>query len=115
MAIWGRHFKGRTVLVRSDNSAAVAVINSQSSCVRKMAHFLRCLAFIAACYHLRVTASRIPGSQNLMADVLSRNKLSALFSLHSQAAKLLSSVLATLTNLLIPQSPDWNSQHWTVL
>ena len=115
MAIWGHHFKGRTVLVRSDNSAAVAAINSQSSCVREMAHLLRCLAFIAARYHLRVTASHIPGSQNLMADALSRNKLSTFFSLHPQAAKVPSSVPATLTNLLIPQSPDWNSQHWTGL
>ena len=115
IAIWGHHFKGRTLLARSDNPVAIAAINSQSSPVKEMAHLLRCLAFIAALYQLRVMATHISGNQNLMADALSRNRLSTFLFLHPQAAKLLSAVPATLSDLLIPQSPNWNLQHWTVL
>ena len=114
-AIWGHHFRGKTLLIRSDNSAAVAAINSQSSSVKEMAHLLRCLAFIAARFQLRITASHIPSHLNLIADALSRNKLTSFYSLHPQAAKTPSPVPVTLINLLIPQLPDWNSQRWTVL
>ena len=114
-AIWGRHFMGKTLLVRSDNSAAVAAINSQSSAVKEMTHLLRCLAFISARFQVHISALHVPGRLNAVADALSRNNLATFYSLYPQAARTPSPVPATLIDLLIPQSPDWNSQHWTAL
>lgn len=113
-AIWGRPFRGKTLLVRSDNAAAVAAINNQSSPIKEMAHLLRCLAFIAARYQIRITASHVPGEYNVLADALSRNRLTTFYSLLPQAAKTPSSVPDSLIQLLIPQTPYWTSQHWTV-
>ena len=114
-AIWGHHFKGKTLHVRSDKVAAVAAINNQTSSVKEMAHLLRCLAFIAARFHLRIIASHIPGHLNEIADALSRNNMKNFFSFVPQADKTPSSVPDELIQLLIPQLPDWTSQHWTGL
>ena len=111
-AIWGHHFKGKTLHVRSDN---VAAINNQTSSVKEMAHLLRCLAFIATRFHLRIIASHIPGHLNEIADALSRNNMKKFFSFVPQADKTPSSVPDELIQLLIPQLPDWTSQHWTGL
>ena len=43
-ALWGRQWKGKTILCRSDNTAVVAAINNNMSKVKESAHLLRCLA-----------------------------------------------------------------------
>ena len=105
-AIWGHYFKGKTLHVRSDNVAAVAAINNQTSSVKEMAHLLRCLAFIAARFQLRIIASHVPGHLNTIADALSRNNIANFFSLVPQADKTPSSIPDELIQLLIPQLPD---------
>ena len=109
------YFKGKTLHVRSDNVSAVAAINNQTSSVKEMAHLLRCLAFIAARFQLRIIASHVPGHLNTIADALSRNNIANFFSLVPQADKTLSSIPDELIQLLIPKLPDWTSQHWTGL
>lgn len=114
-AIWGQHFKGKALHILSDNSAAVAAVNNQTSAVKEMAHLLRCLSFITARFQLHISASHIPGRHNEMADALSRNNITMFHSLCPQAAKAPSLVPNELIQLLIPQLPVWSSQHWTVL
>ena len=95
--IWGQDFVGKTILVRSDNVAAVAAINHQTSPVKEVAHLLRCLAFIMARFNIRLQATHIPGILNDIADALSRNNMSTFFSLVPQADK---------HPLIIPSSND---------
>ena len=114
-AIWGRNFRGKALHVKSDNIAAVAAINNQSSSVKEIAHLLRCLAFIMARFQIRVLASHIPGYTNELADALSRNNMTKFFSLFPQANKEPSPVPVELVQILVPRLPDWTSQHWTVL
>ena len=113
MAVWGHHFRGKTIHVRSDNIAAVAAINNQTSPVKEISHLLQCLAFITVRLNLRIVASHILGHLNEVADVLSRNNMSTFLSLVPQADKAPSPIPETLVRLLIPQLPDWTAQHWT--
>ena len=112
MATWGHIFKGKMVHVRSDNVAAVAAINNQTSSVKEISHLLRCLTFITARFQLHIIASHIPGHLNEIADALSRNNMESFFSLFPQADTTLSPVCNKIIQLLIPQLPDWTSQRW---
>ena len=114
-AIWGPHWKGKSIRVLSDNTAAVAAINNQSSRVQEMGHLLRCLVFIAARFSLRVTATHIPGIHNSIADALSRNNLALFHSLLPQAIKAPTPIPGSLIHLLLLEKPDWTSQRWTSL
>ena len=104
--IWGRHFIEKTILVRSDNVAAVAAINHQTSPVKEVALLLRCLAFIMARFNIRLQAAHIPGILNDIADALSRNNMSTFFSLVPQADKHPEIIPSSLIHLLIPCLPD---------
>jgi len=64
VAIWGRAWKVHTIRVLSDNTAAVVVINNQTSPVIESAHLLRCLAFFTAHYQCDLEANHIPGQHN---------------------------------------------------
>jgi len=88
-AIWGRAWKGHTVRVLSDNTAAVAAINNQTSPVVESAHLLRCLAFFTAHYQCDLEANHILGQCNTRADALSRNNLELFHMLHPQAHPLM--------------------------
>ena len=112
-AIWGYHFRGKAIHVKSDNVAAVAAINNQTSSVKEVCHLLRCLAFISARFDLRLIASHIPGHLNGTADALSRNHISTFLSLVPQADRHPTPIPETLVHLLIPRLPDWTAQHWT--
>ena len=74
-AIWGSQWKGRSVKVLSDNSAAVAAINKQSSRVPMMGHLLKALAFICGKFQIQLGAFHLPGTHNCAADAISRNNM----------------------------------------
>ena len=116
-AIWGQDFVGKTVtiLVRSENVAAVAAIKHQTRPVKEVAHLLRCLAFIMARFNVRLQAAHIPGILNDIANALSRNNMSTFFSLVPQADKHPLIIPSSLIHLLIPRLPDWTELHWTEL
>ena len=61
-AIWGHHWKGKSVRVLLDNSATMAAINNQSSRVKESAHLLRCLTFITGCLQIQLSTTHLPGS-----------------------------------------------------
>ena len=103
-ALWGRQWKGRTILCRSDNTAVVAAINNTSK-VKESAHLLRCLAFICASFQCQLRASHIPGPHNTVADALSRNNLVQFYSVHPQAQARPTTIPAELIQLLIIDKP----------
>ena len=46
VAIWGRQWCGKTVQIRCDNAAVVAILNSGDSRDPDALHLRRCLAFM---------------------------------------------------------------------
>ncbi len=59
--LWGREWRGRTVLARCDNTAVVSIIVKGSSRDREAMHLARCLAFVQAEFEVALVASHIRG------------------------------------------------------
>ena len=58
-AVWGRQWRGQTVMIRCDNMAVVSVINHGSCRNPDAMHLARCLAFIKAKMQVELVASHI--------------------------------------------------------
>ena len=117
-AIWGTNWRGEAVVAvvaRSDNTAAVAVINSRSSRDHELMHSLRCLFFFEARHSFRLEAAHIPGKDNVLADNLSRNRASSFLLKVPTAQSSPSLIPSQLLDLLMVRQPDWTSADWTAL
>ena len=114
-AVWGNLWVGKTILARCDNAAVVAIINQGNSKDPECMHLMRCLAFIAAQFNFNIIASHIKGSDNDLADAISRNNLGYFFSRYPQASCTPTALPQELLDLLIVAKPDWTSSHWTNL
>ena len=56
VALWGKKWQGKLLLVQSDNTAAVAMVNSQTSHETEAMHLIQCLTFILARFQLMLSA-----------------------------------------------------------
>ena len=108
LGLWGGMWVGKTIQLRCDNAAAVAIINSGDSRDAEAMHLRRCMAFIAAKFDLNCFASHI----NTLADELSRNKLT---NFMSDASPWPTPIPPELLDLIMVQKPDWRSPDWTRL
>ena len=70
--IWKHYLQGTTVLVRSDNEAAVVTIRTGSTRNIFMADCIRELWFICATADIDLIISHVAGKDNTVADLLSR-------------------------------------------
>ena len=111
--VWGEYWKGLTIQCNCDNQSVVCVINSGSSKDPVLMQLLRCLFFVEAKFDCQVVARHTPGSENGLADALSRNRLSAFFSSHSQANSHPTRIPDNLVNGLLSPHLDWTSENWT--
>ena len=84
--VWREKFTRRCVLVRSDNSAVVACISSQSSRSPEMMAWLRFLFLTAVTHDILVRAVHTPGVVNDAADALSRGLVQVFRNLRPSAA-----------------------------
>ena len=114
-ALWGESWLGKSVRVRNDNAAVVAVINSGSSRDQEVMHLMRCLVFISARFNFITSAEHLPGVHNQLADALSRNDAWYFMFNYPQAQPAPSSIPQALIDLLMGSKPDWTSQHWSNL
>ena len=78
--IFGPEWRNSVVMFQCDNKGAVATVNSGYSRVQGILHLLRCLFFIRAHYRIHIRTVHIPGSKNALADAVSCDNLSLLFS-----------------------------------
>ncbi len=74
---------------------------------------MRCLHFITAKFNLLLSAVHLAGSDNELADALSRNNLPYFLSNHPQAICSPSRIPPALLDLLIYAKPDWTSPSWS--
>ena len=116
-AVWDSSWKNRRVVVHCDNEAAVTVLNSGYA--RDM-HLLRALFFIKAIYQIELKATHIPGKDNVIADAISRDKLTVLHSQVPPPDLDPTQVPREIQHLLVEGQPDstgrcfrqdWPSQH----
>jgi hypothetical protein len=72
MELWGPYFKGKHIVVRSDNTATVAAVNKCTSKSPELMILVRNLFWLSVKYDFRLTASFIPGRLNVLSDKISR-------------------------------------------
>ena len=112
-AMWGKNWEGQVVCSLCDNEAVVAVLNRHTSRDHDLMHLLRCLSFFEAKFGFRVVARHIPGTQNSLADDLSRDKLSSFLQARDQVTlSRQSKPPQPLLDMLINHKPDWTSPAW---
>ena len=113
-ALWGNRWRGKTVLCRSDNAAAVAAINSGRSKAHDPTamHLLRSAFFFMARDGYCIRAVHVAGRLNVAADALSRDNLPLFFAQVPRAHPHPSKIPDELYQLLVHERPDWTSQSW---
>ena len=112
-ATWGSSWRGALVTAHIDNTAAVAILNSGYSKEGQIMHLVRCLFFIMAHFQFSLVARHIPGSQNKLADAISRNNLQSFLSQSQEANPVPAIIHEALVQLLITAQPDWTSPSWS--
>ncbi len=70
--LWGNEWSSKCILVHCDNEAVVQCVNKGRSHSPALSPFLRRLKWIAACDQFVIVARHVAGSENQIADSLSR-------------------------------------------
>lgn len=98
--------------VHCDNLGKVALVNSGYSKVPQIMHLLRCLFFIRAHLQIQLWAVivHVPGTENVLADAISRNNL---YSQVPESVGRQSPIPSQLLSLLLDSNADWTSVNWT--
>ncbi len=110
--IWGKLWNG-SVLAMCDNMAVVASIASGACKEKKAMHLLRCLAFVEAKVPVRVVAKHIKGTENIVADALSRDRIDVARSSMQGVMREEADVLPEgLLEMLTSESPSWPELEW---
>ena len=69
---WATSWANKHVIVQTDNQAAAHIINKGSTQHPSVMNELRTLFWLSAEYNFRITAEYLPGSENVLADAVSR-------------------------------------------
>ena len=83
--LWAHIFSGKRMLFHCDNLAVVNIWSSRSSKCPKVMSLLRKLFFISAKFEFTVFVDHIPGTDNSIADSLSRQQVARFRELAPQA------------------------------
>ena len=70
--VWGKHWKGKRIVVHCDNEVSVTVMNTGRSHNAFLQSCLRELEFTAAKCEFEIRGNHIPGIENRIPDALSR-------------------------------------------
>ena len=99
-------------MFQCDNEGTVSAVNTGYSRVWGILYLLRCLFFIRAHYGIHIQAVHIPRSENTLADAISRDNLSILFSQVPEAASGHTPVPLNLLGILVKKQVEWTSASW---
>ncbi len=109
-ALWGAQWAGRHICFHSDNDAVVSIIQRRSAKHLLITHLLRCLFFCASVHQFHFSALHIPGTENVLADAISRNNLTLLSTFLPQVPPVV--VPPGISQFLL-HLPNWGSSSWT--
>ena len=69
---WSHLWSNRHIIIHSDSTSAVSIVNKGTTKNSTLMSFLRELFWLSALYNFRITAVYIPGHMNYIADATSR-------------------------------------------
>ena len=110
---WGHNWKGGQVVVRCDNMAVVTALNNRTCREKFVMQMLRTLFFIEAHHQFKLTSEHVSGSNNTLADYLSRNQIELFQASHKTAKSLPAHINPSLLQWLLHLQLDWTSPAWT--
>ncbi len=110
--VWGKYWRGSVVKARCDNMAVVASIKAGACKERKAMHLLRCLAFVEASVPVTILAEHIKGSENVVADALSRDKLDVARGVMQVSEREAEPIPMDLLEMLTREGQSWSEQEW---
>ena len=113
-AIYGNQWSGKLVQFKVDNLAVVQVLQATYSQEPHLMHLVRLLVFFAAHFNFWFSASHIAGTDNSLADSLSRNNTQLFLSQVPQAVRHPSRIPPPLIKLL-ECNLTWTTTAWTML
>ena len=73
--LWAKHFANKRVLIFCDNEAVVHMVNQTSARCENSMVLIRLLVLTSIKFNCRIFVHQVPGIQNILADPLSRNKM----------------------------------------
>lgn len=76
---------------------------------------MRCLAFLMAQGDFYMVATHIKGTDNTLADALSRDNVPLFHSLHPQAEPQPVAIPEAMLDLVFLREPEWTCRNWTGL
>ena len=113
--VWGHQWKAKRLQLYCDNEAAVAVLNAGYSRDPLIMHLLRSLFFVKAYFDLDLWAVHIPGKDNVVADAISRDDLTTVFSQVPTISPRPTPIPRRVAEILVEGRPDWTSVDWAKL
>ena len=112
VAAAGRLWRGARVRWLCDKQAAVYAVTRRSCRDTGMMHLVRCLFFLEGWYDFELVAAHLPGRENMLADDLSRNRLSAFLSKVQSPDPQPTALPLELAEMLLDPT-GWTSPRWT--
>ncbi len=110
--VWGGQWRGLTIKARCDNMSVVAAVRAGACKEKWSMHLLRCLAFVEARVPLTVRAEHIKGTENVVADALSRDDLERARSFMQVSERDPVAVPGEILQMLTTPSQSWSEQDW---
>ena len=105
-AVWGKYWQGQTVLCKCDNQAVVHALINRSCRDPNLIHLL-CTLFFKAHFHFSLHIEHIAGSENLLADDVSRNSFTSFVQRYSCVPDSApTTVPSSLKDMLLISKPD---------
>ena len=112
IVVWGPYLKKTSILLQSDNLSLVTATNKGSCRGEVVMYLLRCTWFFVAHYDIKIVAKHLPGSDNLVADKLSRNDTDQVFLPRAGLSCLPTPLPSTILQMISPKGLDWLSPQF---
>ena len=87
VAVWAEKVAGKSIILRSDNTATVTFINRMRADIPAAMSLLSPLTKICLHFQIFLKAKHIQGTLNIESDWISRNQMAKFFSKHPQAPR----------------------------
>ena len=110
--VWGKLWEGLVIRARCDNMSVVAAVGAGACKEMRSMHLLRCLAWVEAKLSLTIRAEHIKGSENVVADALSRDNVVRAHSIMQVAEEEPVEVPRELLDLLSRTDRSLSEQEW---